>query len=126
MWPVTRVKAPCDLFLHALDRRHAFRAARLDAVQAGQFRNIDCTAVRGSVPPHKKSMNIRFVSSLTPEDEVRLAEALLAAVASLLDKFPIAYTLKIEAGDDACVFQHDHAPCDPAFVPASSQAVEST
>jgi hypothetical protein len=70
-------------------------------------------------------MNIRFVSSLTAEDEIRLAEGLLAALAVLLDKFPIAYTLKIEAGD-ACVFQHDHAPADPAFVPTSGSAVEST
>jgi hypothetical protein len=70
-------------------------------------------------------MNIRFVSSLTAEDEVRLAEGLLAAFASLLDRFPIAYTLKIEAGD-TYVFQHNHTPGDPPLVSASHPAVEST
>jgi hypothetical protein len=41
-------------------------------------------------------MDIRFVSSLTPEDENRLAPALLAAVGGLLDQFPVAYALRIE------------------------------
>ena len=65
-------------------------------------------------------MNIRFVSSLTAEDEVRLAEGLLIALAAMLDQFGIAYTLKIEAGG-SYVGQHDHAPGLPpmmAHVPA--------
>jgi hypothetical protein len=68
-------------------------------------------------------MNIRFVSSLTPEDEIRLAEGLLTAFASLLEPFPIAYTLKIEAGD-CRVFRHSHAPGDPPLARLSEQAVE--
>lgn len=60
-------------------------------------------------------MDIRFISSLTPEDEVRLAEGLLAAVSSLLADWPIAYTLRIEAGD-AAVFTHSHAPSQAAAV----------
>jgi hypothetical protein len=60
-------------------------------------------------------MNIRFVSSLTAEDEIRLAEGLLTVLASLLDQFPIAYTLKIEAGGSR-VFQHHHSPADPPLV----------
>lgn len=60
-------------------------------------------------------MNIRFVSSMTPEDEVRLAEGLLTAFASLLDPFPIAYTLKIETAD-CRILQHSHSPGDPPFV----------
>ena len=71
-----------------------------------------------------KTMNIRFVSSLTAEDEIRLAEGLLVAFASLLDKFPIAYTLKIEAGD-SYVLQHDHAPGDPLLDPSAEQAMRS-
>jgi hypothetical protein len=72
-------------------------------------------------------MNIRFVSSMTPEDEVRLAEGLLTAFASLLDPFPIAYTLKIETAD-CRVLQHSHAPGDPPFARFSEyeQAVERT
>ena len=76
--------------------------------------------------PASQSMNIRFVSSLTAEDEIRLAEGLLIAFAGLLDKFAIAYTLKIEAGD-SYVVQHHHAPGQPplAAMPAS-HALEQT
>jgi hypothetical protein len=41
-------------------------------------------------------MEIRFVSSLTPEDEERLAQSVLELVCSFLDRLPIAYTLRIE------------------------------
>src|SRR6266550_7552680 len=60
--------------------------------------------VRRLCPLPDEPMNIRFVSPLTPEDEIRLAEGLLTAFASLLDPFPIAYSLKIEAGH-SYVFQ---------------------
>jgi len=53
-------------------------------------------------------MDIRFVSSLTPEDEERLAPALVQALGALLDQFPIAYTLRVETSG-ARVFQHSHA-----------------
>jgi hypothetical protein len=53
-------------------------------------------------------MNIRFVSSLTPDDEERLAPGLLSAVGMLLDQLPIAYTLRIETAGGR-VFQHAHA-----------------
>ena len=56
-------------------------------------------------------MDIRFISSLTPDDENRPAPALLSAVASVLDRRPIAYTLRFEtvAGGS---FQHVHSPDD--------------
>ena len=63
-------------------------------------------------------MDIRFVSSLTPEDEIRLAQGLLAAVASLLDSAPITYTLRIEAGAGR-VFHHSHSPADSDAQPRS-------
>lgn len=53
-------------------------------------------------------MDIRFVSSLTAEDEKLFAPALLKAVAALLDPLPIAYTVRIET-TGADVFQHAHA-----------------
>jgi len=53
-------------------------------------------------------MDIRFVSSLTAEDEKLFAPALLKAVAALLDALPIAYTVRIET-TGADVFQHAHA-----------------
>ena len=53
-------------------------------------------------------MDIRFVSSLTAEDENLCAPALLKAVGALLDQFPIAYTVRIETSG-AQVYQHSHA-----------------
>ena len=53
-------------------------------------------------------MEIRFVSSLTPEDENLFAPALLTAVGALLDQLPIAYTMRIET-TGALVFQHTNA-----------------
>jgi hypothetical protein len=58
-------------------------------------------------------MDIRFISSLTPDDENRLAPALLAAVASVLDQLPIAYTLRFETVTGRS-FQHGHSPEDGA------------
>ena len=52
-------------------------------------------------------MDIRFVSSLTAEDENLFAPALLKAVGALLDQLPIAYTVRIET-TGAQVFQHTH------------------
>ena len=52
-------------------------------------------------------MDIRFISSLTPEDENAFAPAVLKAVVALLDQLPIAYTLRIETSA-AHVYQHTH------------------
>ncbi len=52
-------------------------------------------------------MEIRFVSSLTAEDEDAFAPAVLKAVSTLLDQLPIAYTLRIET-TGAQVLQHVH------------------
>jgi hypothetical protein len=66
-------------------------------------------------------MEIRFVSSLTAEDEVRLAEGLLTAFTSLLDQWPIAYTLRIDAGESTVLY-HSHSPADPMAVPCAESA----
>jgi hypothetical protein len=50
-------------------------------------------------------VNIRFVSTLTPEDENAMAPAVLKAVATILDLLPIAYMLRIDTAD-AQVYQH--------------------
>ncbi|RPI57469.1 MAG: hypothetical protein EHM55_01690 [Acidobacteria bacterium] len=41
-------------------------------------------------------MVIRFTSTLTDEDETRIASALLKAVGNLLALFPISYSIRIE------------------------------
>ena len=61
-------------------------------------------------------MDIRFVSSLTADDENLFAPALLKAVGALLDQLPIAYTVRIET-TGAQVFQHTHAGAEEAKRP---------
>ena len=56
-------------------------------------------------------MDIRLVSSLTPEDETRLAPALLAALTSLLDQLPICYTVRMETTTGRS-FHHNHTPIE--------------
>ena len=60
-------------------------------------------------------MDIRFISSLTAEDENAFAPALLKAVGAILDQFPIAYTLRVET-TGAQVFQHTHPSFEPTVV----------
>ena len=66
-------------------------------------------------------MEIRFISSLTPEDENAFAPALMRAVAAVLDQFPIAYTLRVET-TGAQVFQHSHPTFESSM---SSPRLES-
>jgi hypothetical protein len=61
-------------------------------------------------------MEIRFVSSLTPEDEGTFAPAVLRAATALLDQLPIAYTLRIETAGSQ-VFQHTHPSVGKAPLP---------
>ena len=53
-------------------------------------------------------MNIRFTSSLTPEDENTLAPALIQTVASILELLPVAYMIRIDTSDSQ-VYQHSGA-----------------
>jgi hypothetical protein len=73
-------------------------------------------------------MNIRFVSTLTAEDEANFAPALLRAVGSLLDQLPIAYTVRIET-TGAQIFQHSHPAVNAAYAepfdPSSLTALKS-
>jgi len=60
-------------------------------------------------------MEIRFVSSLTADDEDLFAPAVLKAVSALLDQLPIAYTIRIET-TGAQVYQHTHVAPDPGDI----------
>lgn len=53
-------------------------------------------------------MNIRFISSLDAEDEIRFATAAIEALARLLDEFPIAYTIRLETAAGK-VLEYHHA-----------------
>ena len=67
-------------------------------------------------------MNIRFTSSLTPEDENVIAPAILKAMTAILDLFPIAYALRIDTSDGE-VFQR--AGTDHQILPATVRAGSS-
>jgi hypothetical protein len=53
-------------------------------------------------------MDIQFVSSLTADDEERLAPVLLELVCAVLDQLPVAYTLRIKTATGPVV-QRTHA-----------------
>lgn len=63
-------------------------------------------------------MDIRFISSLTPEDEDAFASAILKGVRAMLDQFPIAYTLRIETTTSR-VFQHTTPSVDTGLAPGA-------
>jgi hypothetical protein len=65
------------------------------------------------IPKDHHSMEIRFISSLTAEDEEVFAPAVLKAASAFLDQLPIAYTLRIETSG-AQVYQHTHVAPDEA------------
>lgn len=52
-------------------------------------------------------MEIHLVSSLTSDDESRLAPAVMAAIGRVLDRLPVSYSVRIEttAGNS---IQHHH------------------
>lgn len=68
-------------------------------------------------------MDIRFTSSLTPDDENAFAPALLQAVGAVLDQFPIAYTIRIET-TGAQVHQRAHPTFDGQRPAAAALAVD--
>jgi hypothetical protein len=69
-------------------------------------------------------MNIRFISSLTPDDEAKLAPVLLDLIGALLDRLPLAYTLRIEPSAGTVV-QRSRAdgPHEPSSAATGSAAV---
>jgi hypothetical protein len=63
--------------------------------------------MRFGAQAHLDGMEIRFISSLTAEDEELYAPAVLKAVTAFLDHLPIAYTIRVETSGSR-VFQHTH------------------
>ncbi len=57
-------------------------------------------------------MEITFISSLDPEDERRLASALMSTVGSMLDLLPIAYSIRIRTASGK-ILNRTHSPSDP-------------
>jgi hypothetical protein len=55
-------------------------------------------------------MVIRFTSTLTADDEARIAPALLKALGNLLAPFPISYSIRIETTEGDIVEDGRTAP----------------
>jgi hypothetical protein len=66
-------------------------------------------------------MEIHFISSLTVDDETRIATAVLSVASCLLDQFAIAYSVRIETSDGA-VYQRTHPASAAAAVLAGDVA----
>ena len=69
-------------------------------------------------------MRIEITSTLTQEDENRLAPAVLKALSGLLDMLPIAYMIRVETTDEH-VLQHVKpgvATWDPADALVTDQS----
>jgi hypothetical protein len=67
-------------------------------------------------------MDIRVISTLTLEDEARIAAAICAAAGQLLDQFSVMYTIRIETTGGQ-VFHRNSAP---APAPATASNLAST
>lgn len=64
-------------------------------------------------------MEIHLVSSLTSEDENRLAPEMLAALERILDSLPVTYALRIETSCGSEIHRcHTAAPLRGASPPA--------
>ena len=60
-------------------------------------------------------MDIHFVSTLTPDDEERLAAMIIETAKGLLSCFPISYTLRVTATSDK-VLEHSQSAPNPVAV----------
>ena len=54
-------------------------------------------------------MEIHLVSSLTSDDESRLAPAMLAAIGQILERLPVSYSVRIETVAGNAIQRH-HTP----------------
>ena len=66
-------------------------------------------------------MEIRFISSLTPDDESQIASAICDAVGRLLGPFSLAYTMRIVTTDGQTFHQNS---AGPVTVPVAAAATD--
>ena len=72
-------------------------------------------------------MEIYLVSSLTPDDESRLAPKVLAAIGDVLDGLPVSYSIRIETAIGKAIRRNHTKPQNggAAAPGAASGALES-
>lgn len=67
-------------------------------------------------------MEIHLVSSLTPDDENRLAPRVLAAIGEVLEHLPVSYSVRIETALGNAIHHNHTATVHPDDHLASSPA----
>jgi len=81
--------------------------------------------MNGTLIAFSTGMDIHVVSTLTSEDEDRVADALGAALGELLDGLPIAYALRIETSGMKVLTRTNLDAAEPAHeADERSQAVQ--
>ena len=70
-------------------------------------------------------MEIHLVSSLTPDDESRLAPAVLTAIGRILDRLPVTYSVRIETSGGNAI-HHDHTAAPQAYVDLGSEPADDS
>jgi len=66
-------------------------------------------------------MDLRFISTLTPDDEDRYAPMILAAIKALLDLTPITYSVRITTANATVLH---HTKTEPTVVGPGDPHVE--
>ena len=69
-------------------------------------------------------MDIHFVSTLTPDDEERLASVLVETAKTLLSYFPISYTLRVSSTSDKVLEHTQNASIAPTVRPPRLRPVK--
>jgi hypothetical protein len=65
-------------------------------------------------------MEIHLVSSLTPDDENRLAPSVLKAIGDVLERLPVSYSVRIETTIGNAI-HHNHTAADQPSDPTSEE-----
>ena len=72
-------------------------------------------------------MEIHVVSSLTPDDESRLAAKMLAAIGGVLDGLPVSYSVRIETAIGTAIHRsHRAARHSHADAPSDAPKTDAT
>jgi hypothetical protein len=85
-------EAPLERYCRG-EKRRKVAAFRCSAVPDAPRASAEHLLHEGTRP-----MDIHLVSTLTPEDEQRVAEAMLSVLTEVLDNLPIAYAVRVAAG----------------------------
>ena len=67
-------------------------------------------------------MHIELTSTLTQEDENKLAPAVLKAISGMLDMLPIAYMIRVETTDEHVLQHISQAATWDSMAPVASDA----